>query len=137
MKQFGIIDASDEYMLSAVTNPKDRYRILAIKEKKWKKEQEQAAQQKYAAQMQVENQRSQTAMAVKDKEGQNKVQQIYAKGDVESKLMQLGTQLGLTESQMQSVIKHSLQNQRLQGKIESLKKAAEYRKEEDATKPLV
>jgi hypothetical protein len=113
-----ILTPADEYLLKSIKNPKDAFGLLAVKEKQWRKrvaeEQklQQANQEKLLA-MQGENlQKAQAAKAEGD------VKKVYAKGDVDSKLVQLQHELGLTDKQMEGMIRQTLQDQRMKGGID-------------------
>jgi len=112
LKSQGVISTVDEYLLDAVDNPKEKFQKMYFIEQRWKKEQERIRAEQYASAQAIEQQRGQNDLQVQDAKGQQGVKQIYAKGDVDSKLMQLGNQLGLSEQQMDGIIKKQLQKER-------------------------
>lgn len=108
----GIITAADEYILSGIENPKERFAALAALEKRFKQEQDKIRQQGYAAQQQNIQQMGQNQVTTEQVKNENAVKQIYAKGDVQAKLLQLAAQLGLNSQQTDGLIKAMLQSQR-------------------------
>lgn len=112
LRQQGVISAADEFLLDNVTNIKDRYALLATKEIKWKREQAQIREQQFAQQQQLTQQQGQNQIAAKQAEAQGDKEAIYAKGEVEAKITQLASQLGISALQMDGLIKASLQKDR-------------------------
>lgn len=108
----GIITAADEYILSGIENPKERFAALAALEKRYKQEQAKIRQEGYAAQQQNIQQQGQNQVTTEQVKNENAVKQIYAKGDVQAKLLQLAAQLGLNSQQTDGLIKAMLQSQR-------------------------
>jgi len=112
LKSKGILTTVDEYLIEAVDNPKEKFQKLYFIEQRFKKEQEQIRQEQYASQQALMQQQGQNNMQVQQQKGEQGIKQIYAEGDVDSKLMQLGNQLGLSEQQMDGIIKKNLQKER-------------------------
>jgi hypothetical protein len=108
----GIITAADEYILSGIENPKERFAALASLEKRFMKKQDQIRQEGYAAQQQNIQATGQNQMQTEQVKNENAVKQIYAKGDVQAKLLQLAASLGLNSQQTDGLIKSMLQSQR-------------------------
>lgn len=107
-----ILTATDEYMLEATDNPKEKFRTLYLIEQRWKKEQEQIRAEQYANQQALMQQQGQNNLAVQQQKGNQAKEEIYAEGDVESKLLILGDKLGLGQQQMDGIIKKQLQKER-------------------------
>lgn len=118
LKSQGVITTVDEYLLEAVDNPKEKFQKMYFIEQRWKKEQERIRAESYANAQAIEQQRGQNALQVEQAAGQEKTKQIYAEGDVESKLLQLGNQLGLGSQQMDGIIKKQLQKERNDAQIQ-------------------
>lgn len=112
LKAKGIINAADEYVLTAIDNPKERFAYLAVKEKRAAKEAERIRAEQYAAQQQLLQQQGQNQLQAQQAETQGDIQVVYAKGEVEAKLLQLSEQLGLTRQQADAVVKKMLQDSR-------------------------
>lgn len=112
LKDRGVITTADEYILSAIENPKERIAYLSIKEKKALKEAERIRQEQYAMQQQLMQQQGQNSLATEQAKTQGDIQVVYAKGEVEAKLIQLSEQLGLTRQQADAIIKRMLQADR-------------------------
>lgn len=117
LKQKGVLTTADEYILSGIKNTKDRIRLLAIKENKWNKDQEKIRMEQFANTQLLMRQQGENMMQTKAAENQGKIEQIYAKGDVESKILTLGNQLGMTQKQIDALIERSLTNNRNEGQM--------------------
>lgn len=112
LKEKGVITTADEYVLSGISNPKDQMAMLAIKEKKFQRKQDQIRAEQAQQQQALVEQQGQNQMGVAETQNKGKVEQIYAKGDVESKLTQLSEQLGLDRRQQDAIVKRILQRER-------------------------
>lgn len=112
LKDKGVITAVDEYLLSGIENPKERFAYLAVKEAKWQKKEDKIRQEQFAQQQQLLQQQGQNAMAVTKAQGDQSIKEIYAKGDVQAKIIQLSEQLGLSKSQTDYLQKLALQRDR-------------------------
>ncbi|HEY9363124.1 MAG TPA: hypothetical protein VIQ00_07680 [Chitinophagaceae bacterium] len=118
LKDKGVLNSVDEYMLSAIKNPKDKWALMAVKEKKFNEKQmremmDRNEQQQVLLRQQGQNQQQ----AVQAKVGGD-IQKIYAQGDVSSKILQLAAQLGLNEKQAQAMIDKALQQDRGQSQLD-------------------
>jgi hypothetical protein len=137
LKEKGILTTVDEYLLNAIDNPKEKFQKLYFIEERWRREQERIRAEQIAAAQGIEQQRGQNQLAVKQQEGQQRVQEVYAKGDVQAKLMGLGNQLGLSQKQMDGLIKRALQRERNEGqtqkKIRELRERFNLEKQEALT----
>lgn len=112
LQQKGVITSADEYILNGVENPKERFAILASMEKKFMKKQDQIRQQEFAQQSALMQQKGNSDLQKVDAQNKGEIDQIYAKGSVEAKLMQLAAQLGLSQQQADGLIKGILQKSR-------------------------
>lgn len=108
----GMLSAVDEYLLSGIDNPKERFAYLAVKEKRFMKKQDQIRQEQFAQQQQLVQQQGQNMVQAKEVEGQKDIEKIYAKGDVDGKIKQLSEQLGLSRLQTEGLLKMALQRDR-------------------------
>lgn len=112
LSQRGVITTADEYLLSGIDNPKERFAYLAVKEKRFIKKQDQIRQEQFAQQQQLVQQQGQNMVAATEAEGQQQLQGIYAKGEVQAKILQLSNELGLTKEQTAFLQKLALQKDR-------------------------
>lgn len=117
LKQQGVITAGDEYQLSVIQNPKDRFRYLAVKEKQFRKRAEQQQQQQQAAQQQMVQQQGQNMVAAQQAKTQGEKENIYAKGDVQANLVKLASSLGMHASQFQAMVQRGLDQAKQEGQI--------------------
>ena len=113
-----IINAADEYMLSYIPNIKDRWALLAAKERQYDKKQDEIRQQNYQQQQTIAKQQGQNLMDQENTESEGKIKQIYAKGDVNSKTLPLQQQLKNQSDQLNALIQQNLQQQRNQAQTE-------------------
>lgn len=115
LKSQGAISSVDEYLLNAIDNPKEKFQKLYFVEDRWKKEQAKIRQETFANAQAIEEKKGQNAVQETQVKGQEEIKKVYAAGDVNSKLMQLGSQLGLGTQQMDAIIKRALQQDRKNG----------------------
>lgn len=112
LKINGVINTVDEYMLSGITNPKDRMALLAVKYKQWQKREDKKRQEDAANQQAMLQQQGQNVQAAIQAKGALETQKIYAQGDVSSKILQLAAQLGIQDKQIDFMGKKALQQDR-------------------------
>lgn len=112
LKEMGAIDITGEYMLSSISNPKDKMALLAVREKLFQRRKTAEQRAQYEAAQKLEQQRGQNQMAVQQQKGQQEKEVVYAKGDVQAKIIELASQLGINAAQMEGIIKKSLQKDR-------------------------
>lgn len=127
--QQGVISAADEFMLEAIQNPKDKYGLLAVKEKQFHKRKQQEAELAHQRSQELIAQQGENLQMVEEKASEGKIKQIYAKGDVESRIIQLSNDLGLNAEEFKGAIRRSLQRERMQGQIEKNVKTLEAKQE--------
>lgn len=107
-----VINAADEYMISYIPNVKDKWALLAAKERQWKKAQDKEKQDQYAQQQQLAQQQGQNMVAQENAQTDGKIKQVYAKGDMQSKLLPLQQQLVNQSKQLDALIQQSQIQQR-------------------------
>lgn len=112
LKQLGVLNEGDEYILSGIDNIKERFAYMAVKEKKFQKKQDQIRQEQFANQQQLVQQQGQNLVQAKAAEGEADIKKVYAQGEVNAKLEQLSSQLGLSKQQSEALIKMGLQRDR-------------------------
>lgn len=108
----GVIDTIDVYMLEGITSPKQRFGLLAVKIKQWKKRMERQRQEDFANQQAMIRQQGENVQAAVQAKGAMETQKIYAQGDVNAHILQLASQLGIQASQLQFLGKKALQQDR-------------------------
>lgn len=118
LKVKGVITEVDEYMLDNVANPKDRYALLAIKEKQYIRRKEQEARDLREAQQKIVEQQGQNMVQAQNAATEGKIKVEYAKGDVQSKIISLAGQLNLNQKQTQALIDRQLQQDRQAGLVD-------------------
>jgi hypothetical protein len=108
----GVLTIADEYVLNSIDNTKERIAYLAVKEKRAQKEAEKVRAEQYASQQELMKQQGQNMLQAKGAEVDGQIQVVYAKGEVESKLMTLAAQLGFNKQQQEALVKKMLQRDR-------------------------
>lgn len=112
LKKQGVLSMTDDYLLSGIDNPKERFAYLAVKEKRFMKKQDQIRQEQFAQQQTLVKQQGDNMIAAEAAEGENDIKVVYAKGEVQAKILQLSEQLGLTKTQSDYLQKLALQRDR-------------------------
>lgn len=112
MKNLGMISAADSFLFDNIRNPKDKYAFLAVKEQKYKEEQAAQQEANFINQQQLVQQAGQNQIAAQQAKTEGEVNLVYAKGDVQSKILQLASQLGLSSQEYKAVADMQLQRER-------------------------
>lgn len=130
----GVIDTIDVYMLEGITSPKQRFGLLAVKIKQWKKRMEKQRQEDFANQQAMIQQQGENQQNAVQAKAQGEIQKIYSQGEVNAHILQLASQLGIQSSQMQFLGKRQLQqdrgNDQLQKSVKSLEVKQELKNQE-------
>lgn len=124
-----VIDTVDVYMLESVKSPKQRFGLLAVKIKQWKKRMEKQRQEDFAQQqamVQAQGQNQQNAVLAKS---QGEIEKIYKQGEVNAHILQLASQLGIQASQMDFLGKKALQQDRGNDQLNKSVKTLETKQE--------
>lgn len=129
----GAVTLTEEYLLSSISNPKRRFAELARIENRYRKEQEQIRQEQFAQAQQLQDQRNQGMVGAENARTEGNIKQIYTKGEVEGKILQLASQLGMNDAQAQFFMKRALQQDRGQ---DQYRKALDTVREKQTTKML-
>lgn len=108
LKTQGVISAADEFMLQGIQNPKDKYALLAVKEKQFRKRQDEIRKEQAEQQQQLITQQGENQLAAVNAGVDGKIKVEYAKGDVQSKILTLANDLGLNAAQFQALIDKQL-----------------------------
>ena len=114
----GVLTAADEYMLKYIPNMKDRFALMAIREKQFQKRADAKLQAQYANQQAISQQQGQNMVAQENAATDGKIKLAYSKGDVESKLIPLRQQLSNQSKQVDALIEKSLLEDRNQQQIQ-------------------
>lgn len=137
LKLKGIITSADEYLISGIENPRERFAVLSVIEKKFMRKQDQIrAEQQQLAQT-LAQQQGQNMVQAKQADGQEKTKQIYSKGEVDAHLMTLANQLGLTQQQSDALIKRVLQKDRGDQQLNKLLTGIRTKADVQAQSPIV
>lgn len=137
LTQAGAISAADEFLLQSIQNPKDKYALLAVKEIKFKREQSRIREENFANQQQLVSQQGENAVAKQAAVTDGEIKNTYAKGDVQSKILQLAAQLGINASQLDGLIKRALQNDRNKAQTDKNIATLEAKSDIEQTKSLI
>lgn len=109
LKQIGAVKSYDEYILMNIPNIKDRWGLLAIREKNFEKKQDEIRKENMANMQQLKSQEGENQQAVEAAANKGKVDVVYAKADAESKLIPLRSQAKNQEQQTEGMVKKGLQ----------------------------
>lgn len=137
LKDKGIINSLDEFLLTGINDPQERFAYLAVREKKFIRAQDKIRQEGYANQQALMQQQGQNMVQGKQAEGEENIKEVYAKGDVQSKLLNLSEQLGMTRAQFEALSKRRLQDGRGQDQLQKSLKTIFAKKEADRQEALV
>lgn len=116
--QNGVLNDADIYEIQHTINPKDSAWLIAVKQNRWQKKQDQMKIAQMESNQKMIEQQGQNMLQNTQMQTQGKVQEIQATGAVEAELMKLGNQLGLNSEQLKALLKLQLQDRRLQGQTE-------------------
>lgn len=108
----GVLSTVDEYLLSGIDNPKERFAYLAVKEKRFMKKQDQIRRENYEQQQQLVQQQGANMVQAKDAETQGEIKLAYTKGEVQARIIQLSEQLNMSKEQTAAMLKMALQKDR-------------------------
>ena len=136
-KQQGVITMADEYMLSNIDNPKDKFALLAIKEKVWRKRQDKLRQENFAQQQQMIQQQGENQQAASAAQTDGKIKEIYAKGDVQTKIIQLAESLGINRIKLEGMIKTALQRDRNRSQTEKSIRTLQTKNDLELQQPII
>ena len=112
LEQQGVLSAADEFMVNNIQNPKDQWAFIAVKEQQYKKRQDEIRQEQYANAQQIVAKQGENQVAAQEAETAGNIKEIYAKGHTEAMITQLAGQLGMSELQMEGLMKKNLQTDR-------------------------
>lgn len=137
LRDRGVLNAIDEYLILNTANPKDAAWLISVKENKFVKRQEQMQADNRDAQQQAIETQSQAMLQNTQQQQDGKIQQIGAEIQGKERLMQLGAQLNLTKDQVDGLIKRQLQKERLEGQTSKSLKTIAASKGFEAQQPLI
>lgn len=112
LKSQGVLSSFDEYILSGITSPRERFAFLAVREKKFKDEQNKIRQEDFANAQTVIKQQGENIVQGEAAKSEGAIKKEYAKGDVQANIERIKNQLGLSSQQMDAIIKRTLQKER-------------------------
>ncbi len=127
---------ADEYQLSVIQNPKDKFKYLAVKIKQWEKRQDKIRAEQMQSQQQMVQQHGQNQQAAVAGKVEGDIKKIYAQGDVSSKILELANQLGMQSSQLEGVIKKALQQDRGSSQLDKSIKTLEVKQQLETQAPF-
>jgi len=130
----GVISASDQFLIDSIDNIRDKFAVLAVKEERFKKEQAIIREQQFEQNQAIVAQQGQNQAQAQNLKTDGAIKEVYAKGDVQAKITQLANQLGISQAQLQGLIKKDLQtdrnNAQLNKSLETLNKKSELTQQE-------
>lgn len=112
MKQQGVLTVVDDFILSAISNPKDRRAFLAVRFKKWQQRQDMERMQAYEQQQILTKQHGDNKIGEIGAKSQAKQAEIAAQGEVSAALINMANQLGMGEKELDAALRKDLQQDR-------------------------
>lgn len=137
MRQEGRIDAIGKYYILNTPNPKDAMFLAAMFERKANKREDLIRQEQAAQQQQLVEMQGQAAVANTQAQTQGEIQKIGAKANAEAQLTQLSHELGLTDMQLQGLIKRQLQSERGHDQLNKQLSSIKAKGDADQQKPII
>jgi len=114
----GVLTASDSFMVNNISNPKDQWAFIAVKEQQYRKREDAIREQNYENAQNMVKQQGENTIAAKNVEIEGNIKNTYAKGDVQANIVQLAAKLGLSELQLEGLMKKDLQRERNKGNVD-------------------
>lgn len=114
----GVLTASDSFMVNNIQNPKDQWAFIAVKEQQYRKRADEIRKENYENAQNMVKMQGENTLAAKNVEIEGDLKNTYAKGEVEANIVQLSAQLGLSQSQLEGLIKKDLQRERNKGNVD-------------------
>ena len=112
-KQKGItLTALDKLVIVNTKNPKEQALLLAIIEMKFNDKQDEIRQENYANQQAMLQQQQQGMAQITQMTNENKLNEIYAKGEVQSKLVESMNMFKMTEKEQEAVLRMQMNKER-------------------------
>jgi hypothetical protein len=130
MEQRGQLNRMERFIVSSIRNLKEANMLLAVIENKASKKAEAQQQMQNQAMQQLQQTKNEGITQAQQVMVEGKIKQIYAEGDVKSKLMTLGNQLGISAAQMEGIQKRMLQKERLDSNFVKTERMIQSKKEE-------
>lgn len=114
LRQMGVLNSADIYEIRKTKNPKDAAWLIAVKENRFQKRQEQMQLAQMETQKQIVEQQGQNQIQQTQAAGETQLQLIQAEGAKEARIMTLANQLNMSQKQIDALIKRTLQSERIQ-----------------------
>jgi hypothetical protein len=129
MEEKGILSRLDRFIIDNTKNMKEASLLLATIEDKKMKEAAQMQQAQMQQQAQMNNAKQETLMNVEMVKSKGKQEQLMTQAEMTAKLMQLGSELGASDKQVDAFIKNQLQDKRIESSLEKTDRQAQHKKE--------
>lgn len=114
LRQAGVLNSADIYEIRKTKNPKEAAWLMAVKETRFQKRQEQMQLAQMETQKQIVEQQGQNQIQQTQAAGETQLQLIQAEGAKEARIMTLANQLNMSQKQIDALIKRTLQSERIQ-----------------------
>ena len=112
LEKKGALTALDKLVITNTKNPKEQALLLAIVEKKFNDKQDQIKQDGYDNQQALLQQQQQGMAQMNQMNNENKIKEIYAKGDVEGKLIQAMKMFEMSAKEQEAILRKSMNKER-------------------------
>jgi hypothetical protein len=134
MEQKGQLTRLERFIIDSTSTIKEAHLLLAAIEEKANRKQDAIRQEQMQYGQQIEQQKGQNLAQVEQVKTQGKKEELYTQGEVAAKLMNLGHELGLSDKQMELMVKRQLQNDRLKAGFTKNERSIQAKKEQEQAK---
>lgn len=125
----GVLNSADLYEIEHTSNPKDTAWLIAVKQTRFKKKEDQLKREALAAQQKMVETQGQNMVQNTQAQTEGKIKEIGAEVQGEAQLLQLSDKLGLGQEYTKGLIKRSLQRDRIQGQVDKSLKTIQANKD--------
>lgn len=136
MRREGKIDSAAKYYIFQIPNPKEAFFVAAMFERKFRRRQEAMQIAQMQQQQKVVEQQGQNQQALEQQKMQGEIVMKQQDHKNEAELMVLANKLGLTQKQIDGLIKRQLQDDRLRGQIEKSLRTLQTKDNLEKSQPL-
>lgn len=112
MEQAGVLNLVDEFILSGITNPREKRGFLAARYKQFERRQDVIRSQQNQQQQILVKQKGDNDLRRVKMESDADVRKVAAQEESSKNILKLATQLGMTDKQLDAFLKKQLQQER-------------------------
>lgn len=117
MKQLGVLNVVDDFILSGIENPREQRGFLAARYKQFERRQDKIRSENNEQQQILVKQRGDNELKKAQMDSDADVRKVAAQEESSKNILRLATQLGMTDKQLDAVLKKDLQQDRGQDQL--------------------